>query len=55
MSAVKPRVFRSKGAWILGWVWLVYGNSGWDVVCDYTTSLDALMQPVLDYANTLED
>ena len=24
MSAVKPRVFRSKGAWILGWVWLVF-------------------------------
>jgi hypothetical protein len=24
VSAVKPRVFRSKGAWILGWVWLVF-------------------------------
>lgn len=39
---------------VIGWVWLVYGNSGWDVVCDYSTSLDELMRPVLDYAETLD-
>lgn len=26
-----------------GWVWFVYGNSGWDVISDYTTNLEPLM------------
>ena len=26
-----------------GWVFFVYGNDGWDVVCDYTLSLDEQM------------
>ncbi len=26
----------------LGWVYLVYGNDGYDVVNDYTTNLDEL-------------
>jgi hypothetical protein len=26
-----------------GWVYLVYGNDGWDVVNDYTTNLESLM------------
>jgi hypothetical protein len=26
-----------------GWVRLVYGNDGWDVVNDYSTNLEALM------------
>jgi hypothetical protein len=34
-----------------GWVYLVYGNGGWDVICDYTTNLD----PVLVGANALAD
>lgn len=27
-----------------GWVYLVYGNDGWDVICDYTTNLEPLMK-----------
>lgn len=27
----------------LGWVYLVYGNDGWDVIADYTTNLEHLM------------
>ncbi len=27
-----------------GWVRFVYGNEGWDVVCDYSTRLEAYMQ-----------
>src|SRR5262252_875557 len=23
-----------------GWVWFVYGNDGWDVICDYTVNLE---------------
>ena len=25
------------------WFWIVLGNSGWDVVADYTVNLDAIM------------
>jgi hypothetical protein len=39
----------------LGWVRLVYGNDGWDVICDYTTNLEALLAPVLALAESLED
>lgn len=35
----------------LGWVRFVYGNSGYDVISDYTTNLDAL--GVLDRANEI--
>lgn len=27
----------------IGWVYLVYGNDGWDVICNYTTNLEPLM------------
>lgn len=30
----------------LGWVWLIYGNGGWDVVSDYTTPLEPALAPV---------
>ena len=33
------------------WVLLVYGNTGWDVICDYTTSLNEVvdkLQPMID-------
>ena len=27
----------------IGWVWFVYGNGGWDVISDYSTSLEPIM------------
>jgi hypothetical protein len=30
----------------VGWVFLVYGNDGWDVISDYSTALEPLMAPV---------
>jgi len=34
------------------WVWLVYGNDGYDVICDYHLSLEPLIdsdvQPLID-------
>ena len=27
-----------------GHVFLVYGNDGWDVICDYTTNLEHIME-----------
>lgn len=35
----------------VGWVYFVYGNDGWDVVNDYTTNLN----PVMQGANELAD
>lgn len=29
-----------------GWVLLVYGNDGWDVICDHTTNLTPLLARV---------
>lgn len=35
-----------------GWVRLVFGNDGWDVVSDYTTDLEPVLAPVNDYADS---
>lgn len=35
----------------IGWVYFVYGNDGYDVISDYSTSLEALLKP----ANALAD
>ena len=41
----------------LGWVFFVYGNSGWDVICDYSSSwtLEELMKNANELANKWED
>lgn len=31
---------KEKGGPVFGWVRLIYGNDGWDVINDYTTSLE---------------
>jgi hypothetical protein len=35
-----------------GWVRFVYGNDGYDVICDYTTNLDPQMDAVNKYAES---
>ena len=30
----------------------IYGNDGWDVINDYSTALESVMKPVMDYAET---
>jgi hypothetical protein len=37
-----------------GWVYFVYGNSGWDVISDYTTNLENLLAPALKLAEKYE-
>lgn len=29
-----------------GWVKLVYGNGGWDVISDYTVNLEPVLEPI---------
>lgn len=54
------RVHNPAGIYI-GAVWFVYGNDGWDVVCDYHTSLDThpaltgVMDEVNKFAESLAD
>lgn len=36
-----------------GWVYLVYGNDGWDTISDYTTNLEGALGPVLAYSESL--
>lgn len=38
----------------VGWVQFVYGNDGYDVICDYTTNLEELLKPCTDLANTYD-
>lgn len=38
----------------MGWVRFVYGNAGYEVVCDYSTRLGSVMEGVMQYAETLE-
>ena len=36
-------VYNSHGTTFLGQIFLVWGNDGWDVVCDYHTSMERYM------------
>lgn len=37
-----------------GTIFLVYGNSGWDVICDYHTSLEEFLKPINAMCERLE-
>ena len=53
MEADEDRLYLRKDGHT-AWVYLVYGNSGWDVICDYTNSLEALLEPINALAESLE-
>lgn len=54
-------MFQTDEAWLYAtrnderpsWVRFVYGNSGYDVVSDYTTNLESVLAPVNAYADSL--
>lgn len=50
------RVYAHRGGKCAGWVRFIYGNgnNGFDVVCDYTTSLEQQMGHVSAYVDGLE-
>jgi hypothetical protein len=54
MEADEDRLYLRKDGHT-AWVFLVYGNSGWDVICDYNVSLEALLEPVNALASSLEE
>jgi hypothetical protein len=37
----------------MGFIFFVYGNDGYDVICDYALSLEEFLKPINDYADKL--
>lgn len=54
MECDEDRLFYEKDGYNAGWVFLVYGNDGWDVICDYSIFLEDHLKPVLDYCEVFE-
>jgi len=50
-SVDEEKLYFYKDGWPCGWVFLVYGNDGWDVICDYTVNLE----PIMAGAHTLSE
>jgi len=46
-------VYRPDDVVPFGWVFFVYGNSGWDVLNDHTTNLSEVLEPVDAYVDEL--
>lgn len=38
-----------------GWIMMIYGNDGYDVVNDYTTNLEELMKPINKLCDELQE
>jgi hypothetical protein len=38
----------------IGWVRLIYGNDGWDVISDYTVNLESIMQGANEVSDKYE-
>lgn len=39
----------------IGWVYLVFGNDGWDLVSDYTTNMEELLKGALAVSEKYAD
>lgn len=46
-------VIASKGNGDSAWVVFVFGNDGYDVISDYSMSLESVLAPINAYADTL--
>jgi hypothetical protein len=51
----EERLHLSKDGKHIGWVFFVYGNDGWDVICNYTVNLEHLMPEVSQLCERLEE
>jgi hypothetical protein len=50
----EDRLYAWRDADRFGWVYLVYGNDGWDVISDYTVNLECAMGPANKVADQYE-
>lgn len=51
----EDRLYLYQDGKVVGWVFFVYGNDGWDVISDYTSNLDRLMGPAKAISKYYED
>jgi hypothetical protein len=49
------KVYAFKGGQNCGWVWFVYGNDGYDVICDSTISLAGVLKGAEELAERYEE
>jgi hypothetical protein len=53
MNCDEEQLFVKDGK-VTCWVYFVYGNDGYDVISDYSSCLEDILQPVVEYAQTFE-
>jgi hypothetical protein len=53
-STDDDRLFLRKDDKIVGWVWFIYGESGWDVINNYTVNLEDVLKGASELAEQLE-
>jgi hypothetical protein len=54
-STDDDRLYLCKGGKSVGWVWLIYGNSGWDVISDHTISIEDVLRGAVKLSEEMED
>ena len=60
-AVILAELMETDGDWLLvgelpaprRFVRFVYGNDGWDVISDYSTSLEDVLKPINEYADSL--
>ena len=53
MATDDERIYFYKGEKAIGWVYLVYGNDGWDAINDYTINLEEVLKDTLELTEKL--
>src|SRR5882724_2820009 len=53
-STDDDRLFFRKDDKIVGWVWFIYGENGWDVINDYTVNLEDVLKGASELSEQLE-
>ena len=54
-AADEDYVLVNKPGTLNGWVRLIYGNGGFDVISDYTTNLESVIQSALILADKIDN
>lgn len=53
-STDSDKLYLCKGGKSVGWVFLVYGECGWDVICDHTMNIESVLSGALKLSDELE-
>ncbi|WP_439357927.1 hypothetical protein [Bradyrhizobium sp. DASA03007] len=53
-STDSDKLYLCKGGKSVGWVFLVYGEYGWDVICDHTMNIESVLSGALKLSAELE-